>query len=82
VSENLGRNTDIRVLAKAEKFGTCSEEYTGKTCEVCGEIKHNLGGAKTFTCSNCHTRCDRDANGARNVLIKFATEENVVIYNK
>ncbi len=51
-----------------------TEEYTSKTCGCCGEIHHLLGGAKTFTCPSCNFTISRDWNGARNILIKYMTE--------
>ena len=52
----------------------CTEEWTSKTCGVCGEINHDLGGSKTFTCSCCSISMDRDYNGARNIHIKNSFE--------
>ena len=48
------------------------EEYTSKTCGHCGEVRHTLGGAKTFRClaSGCGVVADRDVNGARNIYVK------------
>lgn len=46
------------------------ESYTSKTCGSCGHLHKNLGGDKTYNCSNCNLIIDRDFNGARNILIK------------
>ena len=46
------------------------EAYTSKTCGVCGKTNRALGSSKTFTCSQCHVRLDRDANGARNLFLR------------
>ena len=51
-----------------------TEEYSSKTCGVCGCIHRNLGGSKVFKCPACHAVMDRDANGARNILLKWLTE--------
>ena len=48
----------------------CSEEYTSKTCGLCGYINENLKGNKIFNCEKCKTSIDRDLNGARNIMIK------------
>src|SRR5207248_8224269 len=53
------------------KVVICTEEYTSKTCGCCGVINRNLGSSKTFQCG---ATIDRDVNGARNVLLKYITE--------
>lgn len=63
-----------RLLEKASQLG-CSvhvktEEFTSKTCTSCGNVKENLGGAKTYICTKCGVRVDRDLNGARNIFMK------------
>jgi putative transposase len=66
----------MRLHQKAEehpwvKVIEVTEEYTSKTCGRCGTINKNLGGNKTFHCSNCNWIIDRDVNGARNILLKW-----------
>ena len=56
------------------KVVICTEEYTSKTCGCCGVINRNLGSSKTFKCPSCGATIDRDVNGARNVLLKYITE--------
>lgn len=48
----------------------CNESYTSKTCPQCGTIHENLGGSKTFKCPACSYKASRDANGARNIMIR------------
>lgn len=50
-----------------------TEEYTSKTCGACGIVHEKLGGNKTFRCPRCAYEADRDANGARNILIRHLT---------
>ena len=54
-----------------------TEEWTSKTCCMCGEINMTLEGERTLDCKNC-TAIDRDVNGAINILIKNRRE---VIYD-
>ena len=68
-----------RLLSKAREYPDCSvlirgEEYTSKTCGNCGHLNYNLGSGKAFSCPTCSCVFDRDANGARNILIKTLTE--------
>ena len=55
-----------------------SEAYTSKTCGSCGCIHAKLGGSKIFKCPNqaCRWTCDRDLNGARNILLRWLTESS------
>ncbi|CAG8657271.1 10408_t:CDS:2 [Cetraspora pellucida] len=52
----------------------CTEEYTSKTCGKCGNINEKLGSSKMFKCGFCNYVVDRDFNGARNILLKYLTE--------
>lgn len=49
----------------------CDEAYTSKTCTRCGVLNQHLGGSKVFECASCGLQCDRDLNGARNILLRF-----------
>lgn len=63
-----------RLLLAAEKRGVKvhihGEQYTSKACTHCRNIKHNLGGARIYKCTECHLKADRDCCGARNIFIK------------
>ena len=48
----------------------CNESYTSKTCPECGAIHEKLGGSKVFKCPHCGYKASRDANGARNIMIR------------
>ena len=48
----------------------CNESYTSKTCPECGTIHEKLGGSKVFKCPHCGYKASRDANGARNIMIR------------
>ena len=58
----------------------CTEEYTSKTCGHCGQINNKLGSSKTFRCDSCKVEMDWDANGVRNILLKFLTEGQVLAW--
>lgn len=47
----------------------CTEEYTSKTCTVCGSL-NNVGDSEIYKCGKCNLIIDRDINGARNIFIK------------
>lgn len=71
------------LLHKIREYKYCkvieyTEEYTSKTCGHCGQINDKLGGSKTFRCDSCKVEMDRDANGARNILLKLLTEGQVL----
>lgn len=63
----------MRLLGKCEEYGinlvVADESYTSKTCGGCNKINENLGATKIFKC-DCGFTCDRDLNGARNIMIK------------
>lgn len=50
-----------------------TEEFTSKTCGLCGHINEKLGSSKTFVCPKCQYTTDRDFNGARNILLRHLT---------
>ncbi len=53
------------------------EDFTTKTCGVCGELKE-VGKAKIFECTSCGYKQDRDIHGARNIMLKHITQHGVV----
>lgn len=64
-----------RLIDKSKEFLNCkvfevTEEFTSKTCGCCGQVNKELGSSKTFNCNKCKSTFDRDANGARNILLK------------
>jgi putative transposase len=68
-----------RLQFKATQYDWCQvvmvdEAYTSKTCGKCGFIHRKLSGNKTFKCPACRFTCDRDLNGARNIMLKYADQ--------
>ena len=47
------------------------ESYTTKTCGNCQYRQNDIGGKRTWVCSNCNFDHNRDANAARNILLKY-----------
>jgi putative transposase len=77
---NSFRHYDFRMRLKevAERFAWCHvietrEPYTSKTCGNCGHLNDKLGSNKIFNCPSCAYCADRDANGARNILLRYLT---------
>src|SRR5690606_39248491 len=64
-----------RLISLSEEYENCkvkivTEEYTSQTCGNCGNLKKDLGSAKIYECHCCKIVIDRDANAARNILLK------------
>lgn len=70
------------LLSRVKKTGThvkiVDEAYTPKTCGKCG-VHQKLGGSKVFRCPSCGHQVDRDANGARNILLRNADAVGFVV---
>jgi putative transposase len=48
-----------RLMNKAREYPNnrviiCGEEYTSQTCNECGYLHHEIGGAKKFKCPGCN----------------------------
>ena len=70
-----------RLLSKVREYPwvkvvICSEHYTSKTCGACGFIHGQLGGSKVFACPQCGVIMDREANAARNILIRYLVKHD------
>lgn len=68
-------NFSRRLLEACEKYGCeylYSKEYkTSMTCSFCGHEDKTLGSSETFNCAKCKKIIDRDANAARNIMMRF-----------
>ncbi len=62
-----------RLLYKAKELNKLvfqiNEAYTSQCCSNCGSI-NKPGKSKVYNCSECKITYDRDANAAKNILIK------------
>lgn len=60
---------------KNVKLYIVTEEYTSKTCGICGKLHPNLkhNEEKLFECPFCKSIIDRDINAARNIFLKYSS---------
>ncbi|TAE61799.1 MAG: transposase [Nostocales cyanobacterium] len=58
-----------------------SEAHTSKTCGVCGHQHSKLGGSKVHKCPNCGAQTPRDANGARNIMLRALRDSSFTVSN-
>lgn len=62
-----------RMIHKCQEAGVhlvlCDEMYTSKTCTRCLHL-NNPGPSEIYKCNHCGFIADRDANAARNILLK------------
>ncbi|QYX33562.1 zinc ribbon domain-containing protein [Sphaerospermopsis torques-reginae] len=58
-----------------------SEAHTSKTCGVCGHQHSKLGGSKVHQCPNCGAQTPRDANGARNIMLRALRDSSFTVSN-
>jgi putative transposase len=59
-----------RCYLKGCEYKLVNERHTSQMCTYCGNIKKDLGNAKTYNCENCKKTIGRDINGARNIFMK------------
>jgi putative transposase len=74
------------LLSMARRYKDCrvievSEHYTSMSCGACGMKNRGLYGSKTFVCPYCNFECDRDVNGARNILLKYLCDAEIPLAN-
>ena len=62
-------------LQRYSQVYICTEEYTSKTCGSCGNI-YDVGISEIYKCPKCNMVADRDINGARNIGIKYLSENS------
>ena len=72
-----------KIQNKAEEFGMEikleTEEYTSRTCPICGDNEKSNCKDRIFICSYCGFVEHRDIIGARNILFKsmYGSLENI-----
>ncbi|WP_248277642.1 transposase [Brasilonema sp. UFV-L1] len=73
----------LTIKHQASKRGSVvidvSEAHTSKTCGVCGHRHAKLGGNKIHKCPNCGTQTLRDANGARNIMLRALRDTSFTV---
>ena len=67
-----------RLIQKASAYSgthvfTFTEEFTSKTCGVCGLCYEGLGGREVFCCPKRQIEFNRDIHAARNMYVKVCT---------
>ena len=62
------RGLDTKCRERGVTLVRCNEAYTSKTNSFMGEIMPKLGGKEKFKYDS--VTVDRDANGARNILLR------------
>jgi len=57
------------------------EAYTTQTCSRCGQRNTAVGGSRVYVCvdENCSYTADRDANAARNILLRYLTIHGITL---
>jgi IS605 OrfB family transposase len=59
-------------LSKGQEIVVYNEYGTTKTCPCCGHWNSKIGlGDRTFSCSKCHYKADRDDKAALCILLKY-----------
>ena len=48
------------------------EEYSTRTCSVCGHVQPSSPRGRRFRCLGCGARVHRDVNGSANICLKAA----------
>jgi transposase len=59
-----------------KKLYIVDESFTSKCCGVCGNLDYTLGSKKVYNCKCCGVHLDRDASGARNILLKHLNKRD------
>lgn len=54
-----------------------TEEFTSKTCTLCGHVHTKLGGSKIFKCPECGHTLLRDFNGALGIMLKALRDTSI-----
>ena len=65
-----------KCLRYDKKLYIVDESFTSKCCGVCGNLDYTLGSKKVYNCKCCGVQLDRDASGARNILLKHLNKRD------
>ena len=64
------KRLEYKCNATKTNYKCIDEMYTTIMCSICGNIKKDLGGSKTYNCNQCQTVIGRDINSCRCIYIK------------
>ena len=89
VNAMLGQSHSLfsqRLISKAEEYGAhveiVREDFTTRTCGACGHDNEHVGSKKVFLCPRCGWTLGRDANGARNIMMRYIVDTAVAVEYK
>ena len=89
VNAMLGQSHSMfrqRLVSKAEEYGVhveiVREDFTTRTCGHCGHDNEHVGSKKVFLCPRCGWTLGRDANGARNIMMRYIVDTAVAVEYK
>jgi len=58
------------------------EDYSSKTCSICGNVKKSSVKGRTYKCANCKNEIHRDGNGGANICSRgrYGTYSKVQLF--
>jgi IS605 OrfB family transposase len=72
-----------RLKFKTREYPGCNvlevnESYTSKTCSGCGYQNDKLRNKDVFDCKSCDLKIGRDANAAKNIMLRYFSHRAIV----
>jgi len=72
----LKQRLQYKALCRGKKICFVDEKYTSKCCSCCGQL-YTIGTSRVFKCPTCKFFFGRDANSAKNILMKGIIMNNL-----